>query len=117
MGGPYNIPRNYKGESKILFIFSTKSFLYTAGGAVIGIIIYYIFNLLKIQYVGVISVVVFGVLGFILGTLKIPEMASIKATQKVGGEYLDQIIIRWLKFKFINKKKIYIYKEETKNVK
>ena len=45
MGGPYNIPRNYKGENKILFIFSTKSFLYTIGGATIGIVLYMIFRI------------------------------------------------------------------------
>ena len=38
MGGPYNIPRNYKGENKILFVFSTKSFILTAVGGFIGII-------------------------------------------------------------------------------
>ena len=35
-GGPYNIPRNYKGEGKILYIFSTKGVIYTAIGIAIG---------------------------------------------------------------------------------
>ena len=117
MGGPYNIPRNYKGESKILFIFSTKSFIYTAIGAIIGIGLNYLFGFLKIRYIGVVCILLFGILGFILGTLKIPEISGMKFTQKVGGEYLDEIIKRWIKFKFVNKKKIYVYKEVPKNVK
>lgn len=36
MGGPYQIPRNYKGESRILMIFSIKALIYTAIGAAFG---------------------------------------------------------------------------------
>ena len=57
MGGPYNIPRNYKGESKILFIFSKKSFIYTAVAGFIGIILFYLFSFLKLTVVGVICIV------------------------------------------------------------
>ena len=39
MGGPYQIPRNYKGESRILLIFSTKALIYTAVGGRSRIII------------------------------------------------------------------------------
>ena len=111
MGGPYNIPRNYKGENKILFIFSTKSFVYTAIGAFIGIIFYYIFNLLSLKIIGFIFIALFAAIGFVIGTMKVPEMANLKFTQKVGGENIDKVIIRWIKFKK-NKKKIYIYKKE-----
>ena len=34
--GTYNVPRNTKGENRILFIFSNKSFLYTVIGIIIG---------------------------------------------------------------------------------
>ena len=111
MGGPYNIPRNYKGESKILFIFSTKSFLYTIGGAVIGILFYFIFKLLSMTVVGIIFIVLFAALGFAIGTFKIPDNANLEFTKKVGGESIDTIFLRWLKFKR-NKNKIYVYKEE-----
>ena len=30
---PYQIPRNVKGEGRILYIFSTKALIYTAVGA------------------------------------------------------------------------------------
>ena len=33
--GTYNIPRNTKGEGKILIIFSIKAFIYTIIGAVL----------------------------------------------------------------------------------
>ena len=36
--GTYNLPRNVKGENRILFIFSTKSLIYTVVAAGIGLI-------------------------------------------------------------------------------
>lgn len=111
MGGPYNIPRNYKGESKILFIFSMKAFLYTIGGAAIGIIFYLIFNILKLARIGLLFIIIFAILGFAVGTFKIPDNANLEFTKKVGGESIDTIFLRWIKFKRKNNK-IYIYKEE-----
>lgn len=40
--GTYNVPRNVKGEGRILFIFSTKSIIYTAVAGAIGLIFYLI---------------------------------------------------------------------------
>ena len=34
--GTYYIPRNYKGETRFLYIFTVKSLISTAIGAVIG---------------------------------------------------------------------------------
>lgn len=112
MGGPYNIPRNYKGESKILFIFSTKAFLWTGGGVFVGLVLNFILSkIIGIPKIGTVLIVIFGVLGFIVGTFKVPEIAGFKFTQKVGGEEIDKVFFRWIKFKK-NGKKIYIYKEE-----
>ena len=111
MGGPYNIPRNYKGENKILFIFSTKSFLYTIGGATIGIVLYMIFRLFKLSKVGLVLILLFGFIGFGISTFKIPENSTMEFSKKVGGESIDDVIIRWIKFKR-NKNRIYVYKEE-----
>ena len=111
MGGPYNIPRNYKGESKILFIFSTKSFLFTIGGAGIGIIFYFLLNLLSLKTVGLIFIILFGLLGFAIGTFKIPDNANLKFSSKVGGEAIDAVFLRWVRFKRKNNR-IYVYKEE-----
>ena len=111
MRGPYNIPRNYKGESKILYIFSTKAFLFTIVGALIGVLFFSLFSIMKLTIVGLISIVIFAFLGFAIGTFKIPENANIEFLRKVGGESIDTIFLRWLKFKR-NNKRIYIYKEE-----
>ena len=62
MGGPYNIPRNYKGENKILFIFSTKSFIYTAVGGFIGIVLYYILRIFKLSKIGFVLILLFGLI-------------------------------------------------------
>lgn len=113
MLGPYNIPRNYKGENKILFIFSTKAFIYTAVGAGIGIIFYLIFKSFNLNIVGVIIMLILALLGFIIGTFKVPETNGFEFTRKTGGENIDDVILRWLRFKQ-KKKRIYIYKDETK---
>ena len=110
MSRPYNIPRNYKGENKILFIFSTKAFMYTGVGAFIGIIFYFIFKMLKLTKVGIAIIVILALIGFVIGTFKMPEISKFELTKKTGGESIDDIILRWIRFKR-KKKKIYVYKE------
>lgn len=111
MGGPYNIPRNYKGENKILFIFSIKSFIYMIIGAFMGILFYYIFNLLNLKIIGIVFIILFAFIGFAVGTFKVPEVNSFEFGKKVGGEPIDDVIKRWVLFKRKNNR-IYIYKEE-----
>lgn len=111
MGGPYNIPRNYKGENKILFVFSTKSFIYTAAGGLVGVLFYYILKTIGLAKIGLGFVILLAALGFIIGTFKVPETNNFEITRKTGGEEIDKVILRWIKFKR-NKNKIYIYKEE-----
>ena len=40
--GTYNLPRDVKGEGRILFIFTGKSMLYTAIGATVGFVLFYL---------------------------------------------------------------------------
>ena len=40
--GTYNVPRNVKGEGRILFIFTPKSLIYTVIGVAIGLLFYFI---------------------------------------------------------------------------
>lgn len=111
----YYIPRNTKGEGKILYIFSTKALIYTVVGVLIGLIFYYIFSLFNVNIIGIVFVVIFALLGFTIGTVKIPDSNNFELTRKAGGQNIDEIIVRYMKFK-INKKKIYVYcKEETKD--
>ncbi len=111
----YEIPRNYKGESRILYIFSTKALAYTGVGALVGGLFYLIFNAIGLTMIGIIFVIAFGGVGFCIGTFKMPESKKFKLTEKTGGEAIDDVIKRWIKFKK-GKNKIYIYlKEDTKD--
>ena len=113
--GTYNIPRNVKGEGRILFIFSTKSLIYTIVGGVIGLPFYFLFSALKLTLIGIIVVAILALIGFAIATFKFPELGAFKATKKIGGENIDEIILRAIKFKKKGKK-IYLYtKEEEEN--
>ena len=121
--GTYNLPRNVKGEGRILFIFSTKALVYAIVGAVIGLFFYLIFSLINLSTVGIIFVCIFGVIGFCIATFKVPETNAFEITKKTGGENIDEVIRRGIKFK-MKKNKIYVYqtektkeerKEENKN--
>lgn len=109
--GTHMIPRNTKGEGRILFIFSTKALIYTAISAGIGVPFYYIFKAMKMGTVGIIFVALLALIGFSIGTFKVPNTNSWKITRYAGGENIDEIILRYIKFKR-QKNKIYITKEE-----
>lgn len=111
--GTYMIPRNTKGEGRILFIFSTKALIYTVVGALIGWPFYYLFKLIKMDTVGIVIMAIPAVIGFIIGTFKFPKADGIKISKYVGGEDIDELILRYIKFKR-KKNKIYITKEEGK---
>lgn len=112
--GTYNLPRSVKGEGRILFIFTGKSLIYTVVAGGIGLLFYFIFSLLKMKMVGMIITLIFALIGFAIGTFKVPDIAKFEFTKKTGGENLDDVIKRAIKFK-TKGKKIYIYKEEEKN--
>lgn len=109
--GTYMIPRNTKGEGRILFIFSTKALIYTVVGGGIGIPFYYLFKLMKMNVVGIVIVALLALIGFSIGTFKIPNSDGFKVTRLVGGENIDDVILRYIKFKK-KKNKIYVTKEE-----
>ena len=48
------IPRNVKGEGRILYIFTTKALITTAIGGGIGFLLYFIFSIVGIKMVGII---------------------------------------------------------------
>ena len=113
--GTYNIPRNVKGEGRILFIFSVKSMIYSAIGAGLGLPFYFIFSAFNLNVVGIVIMAFIALIGFIIGTFKFPEINSLKFTKKVGGENIDDIIKRAIMFKK-HGNRIYLYtKEEEKN--
>lgn len=106
--GTYNLPRNVKGEGRILFIFTPKSMIYTVIGGVVGLIFYLIFSLLKMTLVGIVFVVLFAAIGYGIAMLKVPNIGISKTSKKVAGEKLDDVIKRAIMFKR-KQNKIYIY--------
>ena len=110
--GTYNLPRDVKGEGRILFIFSAKALVYTAIGGALGLPFYLIFSILSMNIVGLIIIALLGLVGFIIGTFKVPESANFKITQKTGGENIDDVIRRGIKFK-MQKNRIYVYEPDT----
>lgn len=113
--GTYNLPRNVKGEGRILFIFSTKSLITTCIGGSVGLVFYVIFKLLGLTMVGIVITLILALIGYVIGMFKIPDNNGLELTRKTGGENIDDVIIRYIKFKK-NNKKLYVYtKEEELN--
>ena len=113
--GTYNLPRNIRGEGRILFIFSTKSLITTCVGGAVGLIFYFIFKIFNLTMVGIVITLIFALIGYAIGMFKIPDTNGLEITRKTGGENIDDIIMRYIKFKK-NNKKIYVYtKEENTN--
>ena len=111
----YEIPRDYRGEGRILYIFSTKALIYSAVGVAIGLLFYYFFRLIGLSAIGIIIAIFFGLIGFSIATFKIPDSKKFKFTEKTGGENIDNVIIRYIKFKQ-KKNRIYVnIEEETKD--
>ena len=106
--GTYTIPRNLKGETRILIIFSIKSLITTAIGCAIGALFYLIIGIILHQTtVGWIVLGVFALLGFLAGAIKIPTLSGVPITKKIGGESIDEIVKRYFLFK--RKKQKYSY--------
>ena len=100
--GTHLIPRDTKGEDRILMIFSRKAFIYSIAGLIIGFLLYMFFSAISLGIVGIIIGAVIVLFGFIIGTFKIPKIEKFKVTTYTEGENIDEIVIRAIKFK--NKK-------------
>ncbi len=110
--GTYYIPRNYRGESRILYIFTIKSLITTAVGAGVGSLFFFIFGAIGMTPVGLIIMAFFALIGYAVGALKIPTIVAFPITKKIGGEPIGEIIFRYIKFK--KNRKIYTYTKEEK---
>ena len=105
----YIIPRDTKGEGKILMIFSKKSFLWTIACAAVALVtIYPLCAIFGAGLIGMISVLFFGLIGFLIGAVKMPESQNFEILRKTGGEDIDEILKRLIKFK-MGGKKVYLY--------
>lgn len=115
--GTYYIPRNLRGETRILLIFTVKSLITTGVGALIGSIFFLIFGtILGEKLVGVIIMAAFALIGWCIGALKIPNVAGLPFTKNVGGESLDEILKRYIKFKMSRKLYTYVNEKDDINV-
>lgn len=107
------IPRDVKGEGRILFIFTNKSLMTTGGGALVGAILYFIFGrILALNVLGIILLVICALIGFVIGRFKIPRLTGMPFTKNIAGDSIDEVILRYIKFKM--NRKIYTYTKEEK---
>lgn len=95
-------------------IFSTKSLIWTAGTSFVGLIFYGLLKNIGLAKIGIGILILFAVIGFIIGTCKMPRIDSLKIARQTEGENLDEIIKRAIKFK-MKKNKIYVYAKEEKD--
>ena len=61
--------------------------------------------------IGLGILIFFAFIGFVIGTFKVPEIEGVTFTKKVGGENIDDVIKKAIKFK-IKKNRIYVYTKE-----
>lgn len=113
--GTYNLPRNVKGEGRILFVFSAKAMIYTVVGAGAGFLMSWIFSLIGLSMIGYIIMGILALTGFVIGTFKVPDTNAFEITRKTGGESIDDVIKRAIRFK-MQKKKIYIYTRDEQKI-
>lgn len=114
--GTYQIPRDVKGEGRILFVFSTKALIYSAIGIGIGFLFVLLFGIINLSIIGYILMIIFAILGFVIATFKVPDTNAFEITKKTGGENIDDVIKRAINYKR-NGGNVYIYKtsEEIKD--
>ena len=106
--GSYYIPSDkLKGEGRILYIFTTKSLIYTASGGLIGFLFYALFNALGVKTVGIIIMALLALIGYGIGTIKFPTAGTSKIAKNVGGDSIDTVILNYIKFK--KNRKVYTY--------
>lgn len=106
--GSYYIPSNkLKGESRILYIFTAKSLIYTGVGGLIGLIFYLIFSACGLKQVGIIILVILAAIGYGIGTIKFPSTGAGKIAKNVGGDSVDEVIKNYIIFK--KNRKVYTY--------
>ena len=98
--GSYYIPSNkLKGENRILYIFTAKSLVYTGIGGMFGLIFYFLFTAFNLQAVGIGILLILALIGYGIGTIKIPTGGTSKLAKNVGGDSVDEIIKNYILYK------------------
>ena len=78
----------------------------------VGLLFFALFSMLGIKVVGIILLAICAIIGYVVGAFKIPTIAGIPVTKRIGGEPVSEIIMRYIKFKKNRKMYIYTTKEE-----
>lgn len=107
MGKSYYVPRSVKGESRILIIFTIRSFVWTLAVGSIGALIWMLGSSFISFIPGILITGFCGGIGYIIGTMKIPDVPAMGKFRKAGGENISDIIFRFITFK--GRRKIYLY--------
>lgn len=106
------IPKDLGGETRILVIFTVKSLVTTAIFGAVGLVLYFIFSWLSLKVVGVIIFALLALIGYGFGTIKMPKITGWKFTKNIEGDSLDDVFLRYIKFR--SNRKIYTYTKEDK---
>ena len=106
------IPKDLRGVTRILIIFTVKSLITTAIFGFVGAILYFIFSAMQMKVLGVILFAVFALIGYGFGTIKMPRITGWKFTKNIEGDSLDEVVVRFAKFN--SSKKMYSYTKEDK---
>ena len=95
----HEIPRESQNEGRILYIFNGRSILTTIIGIVFGFVVGIVLKMALPKLGMPISLILFGLIGFGVGTIKIPEINTFPVTKSIGGMYIDEAILKHMKFK------------------
>lgn len=118
MGSSYYVPRSVKGESRILYIFTIKSFIVTLIFGLVGAGIWFLLNSLNVELElvpGLIIVGICGGIGYALSTVVIPDVPMMGPLRKAGGENIGSMLLRLITFR--KRKKIYLYNHKREVIK
>ncbi len=110
--GTHLIPREIDGDARILLIFTPKGFLTTLIGLGVGAVFNMFFSAVGAGLVGWIMLGVCSLIGFVVGQVKIPDSTAFSLFKKVGGDYVQSVITKYIAFR--KKRKLYIYEAGEK---
>ena len=111
--GSYLIPRDVRGEGRVLGFFSYKSFGFTLIGILVGVILSTPLKWLGLKLFGNIVLVLVALIFFAAGAFKVPPLNISPTFKIISEEYLNDVIQRGILFYFRGRK-IYIYGKENK---
>ena len=111
--GTHLIPREIDGDARILLIFTPKGFVGTLIGIGVGTFLYTFASAFGANLVGWVLLGICALIGFVIGQVKVPESNAFSLFKKTGGEYIREIIVKYIAFR--KNKKIYLYDQTSYN--